>query len=55
MYTNENYRGQGIATKLLTKLVDEAKISGISQIWLGASKWVDQCIRSLVLWKLMTF
>ncbi|PFZ90007.1 GNAT family N-acetyltransferase [Bacillus wiedmannii] len=38
MYTNENYRGQGIATKLLTKLVDEVKISGISQIWLGASK-----------------
>lgn len=38
MYTNENYRGQGIATKLLTKLIDEVKISGISQIWLGASK-----------------
>ncbi len=38
MYTNENYRGQGIATKLLTKLVDEVKISGISKIWLGASK-----------------
>lgn len=38
MFTKENYRGQGIATKLLTKLVDEAKDSGISKIWLGASK-----------------
>ncbi|MDR7002412.1 GNAT family N-acetyltransferase [Neobacillus niacini] len=38
MYTNKNYRGQGIATKLLTKLVDEVKNSGISKIWLGASK-----------------
>ncbi|MBI0581263.1 GNAT family N-acetyltransferase [Neobacillus cucumis] len=38
MYTNENYRGQGIATKLLTKLVVEVKSSGISKIWLGASK-----------------
>lgn len=38
MYTKENYRGQGIATKLLTKLVDEAKNIGISKIWLGASK-----------------
>ncbi|WP_232490208.1 GNAT family N-acetyltransferase [Neobacillus cucumis] len=38
MYTNQNYRGQGIATKLLTKLVDEVKSSGISKIWLGASK-----------------
>jgi N-acetylglutamate synthase-like GNAT family acetyltransferase len=38
MYTKENYRGQGNATNLLKKLVDEAKISGISKIWLGASK-----------------
>lgn len=38
MYTNKNYRGQGIATKLLTKLVDEVKISGVSKVWLGASK-----------------
>jgi GNAT superfamily N-acetyltransferase len=38
MYTKENYRGQGIATNLLTKLVDEAKASSISKIWLGASK-----------------
>ena len=38
MYTIESYRGQGIAKKLLTKLVEEAKISGISQIWLRASQ-----------------
>ncbi|MEO2078190.1 MAG: GNAT family N-acetyltransferase [Bacillus sp. (in: firmicutes)] len=38
MYTNKNYRGQGIATKLLTKLVDEVKNSGVTKIWLGASK-----------------
>ncbi len=38
MYTNENYRGQGIATQLLHKLIDGAKHSGITNIWLGASK-----------------
>ncbi|MFF2447950.1 GNAT family N-acetyltransferase [Neobacillus sp. NPDC058068] len=38
MYTNGNYRGQGIATTLLTKLVDEVKLAGVSKIWLGASK-----------------
>ncbi|EKN70889.1 GCN5-like N-acetyltransferase [Neobacillus bataviensis LMG 21833] len=38
MYTKEKYRGQGIATKLLLKLVDEAKNLDISKIWLGASK-----------------
>lgn len=38
MYTHENYRGQGIATKLLTRLVEEVRISGVSKIWLGASK-----------------
>ncbi|MED3560996.1 GNAT family N-acetyltransferase [Bacillus xiapuensis] len=38
MYTKENYRGQGIATNLLTKLVDETKNAGITKIWLGASK-----------------
>lgn len=38
MYTNENYRGQGIATQLLHELVDEAKQLGITKIWLGASK-----------------
>lgn len=38
MYTKENYRGQGIATSLLSKLVEEATNSGITKIWLGASK-----------------
>jgi ribosomal protein S18 acetylase RimI-like enzyme len=38
MYTKETYRGQGIATTLLTKLVDEVKEAGITKIWLGASK-----------------
>lgn len=38
MFTKENYRGQGIATHLLTKLVDEVKHAGITKIWLGASK-----------------
>lgn len=38
MYTKEKYRGQGIATKLLSKLVEEAKNEGITKIWLGASK-----------------
>lgn len=38
MYTNENYRGQGIATQLLDKLVEEAKQLGVTRIWLGASK-----------------
>lgn len=38
MYTKENYRGRGIATNLLKKLVDEVKTLGISKIWLGASK-----------------
>ncbi|MGM9923823.1 MAG: GNAT family N-acetyltransferase [Bacillus sp. (in: firmicutes)] len=37
MYTNEDYRGQGIATELLTRLVEEVTISGVSKIWLGAS------------------
>lgn len=38
MYTKEDYRGQGIATSLLTRLVDEARNSSITKIWLGASK-----------------
>ena len=38
MFTKENYRGQGIATNLLTKLVDEVKDAGITKMWLGASK-----------------
>ena len=38
MYTREDYRGQGIATRLLTKLVDEAKALGVPNLWLGASE-----------------
>ncbi|MED3651743.1 MULTISPECIES: GNAT family N-acetyltransferase [Heyndrickxia] len=38
MFTKESYRGQGIATSLLKKLVDEAKDRRVIKIWLGASK-----------------
>jgi GNAT superfamily N-acetyltransferase len=38
MFTREDYRGQGIATTLLTKLVEEAKELGVCNLWLGASK-----------------
>ncbi|WP_078394952.1 GNAT family N-acetyltransferase [Shouchella patagoniensis] len=37
MYTEKEYRGKGIATKILTKLVEETRQIGISNIWLGAS------------------
>lgn len=37
MYTKEEHRGKGIATRMLTKLINEAKDRGISKIWLGAS------------------
>lgn len=39
MYTRNEYRGKGIATRLLTMLVDETKLLGISKMWLGASKF----------------
>lgn len=38
MFTEEDYRGQGIASGLLKNLVDEAKELGVSKLWLGASK-----------------
>ncbi len=38
MYTKNTHRGKGIATTLLTKLVEEAKNLGIKKMWLGASK-----------------
>ncbi|WP_110926879.1 GNAT family N-acetyltransferase [Bacillus massiliglaciei] len=38
MYTAPAYRGQGIATNLLSKLADEAKSAGVSKMWLGASE-----------------
>ncbi|MBO6046171.1 MAG: GNAT family N-acetyltransferase [Erysipelotrichaceae bacterium] len=39
MYTDPDYRRQGIATKLLEMLDEEAKERGIERLWLGASKW----------------
>lgn len=38
MFTDENYRGRGIAKELLAKLVKEVRAAGISKIWLGASE-----------------
>ncbi|WP_054707321.1 GNAT family N-acetyltransferase [Bacillus sp. JCM 19041] len=37
MYTDKEHRGKGIATKLLSILVEETRQIGISKIWLGAS------------------
>ena len=37
MYTAPDYRGRGIATTLLNKLLDVAKQRGVHQIWLHAS------------------
>ena len=38
MYTQNEYRRQGIATALLEKLVAEARDRGVTKLWLGASK-----------------
>ena len=38
MYTSPDYRGKGIATSLLEKLMDEARERNIYMIFLGASK-----------------
>lgn len=38
MYTAPEYRGRGIATSLLDKLVEEAKVRKVEKLWLGASK-----------------
>lgn len=38
MYTAPEYRGRGIATSLLDKLVEEAKNRKVEKLWLGASK-----------------
>ncbi len=38
MYTAPAYRGQGLATSLLKKLVQEAKNRKVHKLWLGASK-----------------
>lgn len=38
MYTRDDYRRQGIATLLLDKLVEVAKIRNVKKLWLGASE-----------------
>ena len=38
MYTADEYRGKGIATAMLHKLMDEARKRSVHKIWLGASK-----------------
>ncbi len=38
MYTMPEYRGRGLASSLLEKLVAEAKERGVEKLWLGASK-----------------
>ena len=37
MYTAPEYRGKGIATAMLGRLMEEAKKRGVRRIWLGAS------------------
>lgn len=37
MYTHPAYRKRGIASFLLTKLVQEARSAGVMKLWLGAS------------------
>ena len=38
VYTRPEYRGRGIATDLIDKLVEEARDRGVKKLWLGASK-----------------
>lgn len=38
MFTEEAYRGRGIAKALLHKLTEEAKERGVTKLWLGASR-----------------
>lgn len=38
MYTAPEYRGRGIASSLLDKLVEEARARNVKDLWLGASK-----------------
>lgn len=38
VYTKPEYRGRGIATSLLDKLVAEARERKVEKLWLGASK-----------------
>ncbi len=38
MYTKPEFRGRGIASGMLSRLVEEAKRRGVEKLWLGASK-----------------
>ncbi|WP_435171881.1 GNAT family N-acetyltransferase [Paenibacillus glycanilyticus] len=38
MYTDIRYRGHGIATQLLNRLVEEVKSAGVQTVWLAASQ-----------------
>ena len=38
VYTKPEYRGRGIATSLIDKLVEEAKARGVKKLWLAASE-----------------
>ncbi|WMX58269.1 MULTISPECIES: GNAT family N-acetyltransferase [unclassified Peribacillus] len=39
MYTIPEYRGKGLAKRMLKKCIDESRNSGVKRIWLHASKW----------------
>ncbi|MCU9601949.1 GNAT family N-acetyltransferase [Pallidibacillus thermolactis] len=38
MYTKDEYRGQGLAKKILNKLIEEVKAKGLTKIFLQASE-----------------
>ncbi|MFF2587720.1 GNAT family N-acetyltransferase [Peribacillus butanolivorans] len=38
MYTIPEYRGKGLAKRMLKKCIDESRNSGVKRIWLHASK-----------------
>ena len=39
IYTDPDYRGKGIATRMLGILEQRARDEGVCRIWLEASKW----------------
>lgn len=39
IYTDPEYRGQGVATQMLSILEDRMREQGVCRIWLEASKW----------------
>ncbi|MGG0288901.1 GNAT family N-acetyltransferase [Peribacillus butanolivorans] len=38
MYTIPEYRGKGLAKRMLKKCIDESRNSGVKRVWLHASK-----------------